>query len=154
MPRVCASQGGIVRPVTIRSSALLAPMRRGRRWVPPLPGSRPKVASGSPSTYSPSAPKRRSQARAISSPPPRAVAPIWAMNTLGVRAISERPSWARRIMAMFSSTPLALNALMSAPAEKNLSLAAAQDHGPRPVVLGGRAHTLSKLLHERTGRSC
>src|SRR5215213_4147914 len=151
MPNAWASEGGIVRPVTMRSSALLTPIRRGRRWVPPLPGRRPSVASGSPSTYSPSAPKRRSHARAISSPPPRAVAPSWAMNTFGVRAISERPSWAWLTMRILSSTLLASNALMSAPAEKNLSLALRKITAPAPSSSAAeRTPSLSSSMNDRS----
>jgi hypothetical protein len=51
------------------------------------------------------------------------VAPIWAIKTLGIPAMRARFSWAVRIMSMFFSGGFRLNAFMSAPAEKNRSLA-------------------------------
>jgi hypothetical protein len=73
------------------------------------------------------------------------------MNTLGVRAISESPSWARRIMAMFSSTPLALKAFMSAPAEKNLSLPLRRITAPAPSSSAAeRTHPPSSSMKARS----
>jgi hypothetical protein len=48
MPRRFASSAGTWRPETIISSAGLGPIRRGRRWVPPLPGNMPIKTSGNP----------------------------------------------------------------------------------------------------------
>ena len=49
IPRRCASSGSTCRPVSSSSSAGPWPMIRGRRWVPPFPGSSPSVTSGVPS---------------------------------------------------------------------------------------------------------
>ena len=74
MPASSAAAALILRPSTISGSAARAPIIRGRRWVPPPPGSRPTVTSGWPnSAFGLSAAMRRWQARAISSPPPSAV---------------------------------------------------------------------------------
>ncbi len=59
------------RPVVIHSRALSAPMRRGKRTVPPKPGIRPSLTSGKPMEAVVSA-IRMSHANAISQPPPNA----------------------------------------------------------------------------------
>ncbi len=60
-------------PWAMISSAGWMPMIRGSRWVPPAPGISPSVASGSPiMIFGESRVIRWWQARAISSPPPRA----------------------------------------------------------------------------------
>ena len=69
--------------------------------------------------YEPRAPNRRSHASEISSPPPSAWPSTWAMKTFGIRAIDASTSWPRSIIAMLAAVSLAMNALMSAPAEKN-----------------------------------
>ncbi|KWC10610.1 hypothetical protein WL46_00925 [Burkholderia ubonensis] len=48
-PSASASSALAWRPDSIRSSAAFAPISRGARCVPPAPGSRPSVTSGSPS---------------------------------------------------------------------------------------------------------
>ena len=58
-------------PVVIHSSALSEPITRGRRTVPPKPGIRPSFTSGKPIAAVVSA-TRKSQASAISQPPPSA----------------------------------------------------------------------------------
>ena len=45
----CASLAPIMPPPVTISSALGTPATRGRRWVPPAPGSRPSLTSGTPS---------------------------------------------------------------------------------------------------------
>ncbi len=59
------------RPEKIISLARVIPMIRGSRWVPPAPGTTPRVISGRPSWAS-SATTRKSAASASSHPPPRA----------------------------------------------------------------------------------
>ena len=59
------------RPVKINSLASAGPIRRGRRWVPPMPGSIPRLTSGKPKVAF-SAAILMSQASATSHPPPRA----------------------------------------------------------------------------------
>ena len=51
-------------PDTIMFSARCNPMARGRRWVPPAPGSRPSLTSGSPHFPEPFLATRRSAANA------------------------------------------------------------------------------------------
>jgi hypothetical protein len=41
------------------------------------------------------------------------------MKIFGIRAMPARTSWPRSIIAMLAAVSLAMNALMSAPAEKN-----------------------------------
>ncbi len=48
IPRARASLAPTNSPVVIISSAFWAPVRRGRRWVPPAPGNRPSFTSGRP----------------------------------------------------------------------------------------------------------
>ena len=48
MPATCASLALSGRPLVIISIAVLRPVSRGSRWVPPAPGSRPKLTSGNP----------------------------------------------------------------------------------------------------------
>ena len=47
-PISLAFLAGIGSPVTMGPRAATAPIRRGRRWVPPAPGSRPSLTSGRP----------------------------------------------------------------------------------------------------------
>src|SRR5262249_52991779 len=93
-PSSSARAGPTGVPERSMSSARVRPIRRVNRWVPPLPGSRPRLTSGTPRRYSPSAAKRKSHARAISRPPPRAWPAMAATNTFGVRSIFKRISWA------------------------------------------------------------
>ncbi len=59
-----------VSPVAMSSIAFDLPMSRPSRCVPPVPGSTPRVTSGRPILPPPFLASRRSQARAISRPPP------------------------------------------------------------------------------------
>jgi hypothetical protein len=70
-PMSSASSVLILLPVRISSFALVTPIRRGSRCVPPAPGTMPMPTSGS-AKLAPSAVRRKSHARAISSPPPKA----------------------------------------------------------------------------------
>ena len=70
----------------IMSSAREVPTSRGSRWVPPVPGRTPRVTSGSPIFPESFAIILRSQASAISSPPPTQWPLIAAMTTFGVWA--------------------------------------------------------------------
>ena len=47
-PMALAALAGTWLPLVIISSAFWAPTMRGRRWVPPAPGSRPRFTSGRP----------------------------------------------------------------------------------------------------------
>ena len=64
-----------------------------------------------------------SHASAISSPPPSAWPAMYAMNTCGAAAIRRNAAWLTLIISMFAPTSPSRNFLMSAPAEKNFSLA-------------------------------
>jgi hypothetical protein len=80
-------------PSAISCSAAWMPMSRGKRTVPPPPGSRPSLTSGWPSfSFGSSSTKRAWQASAISSPPPNAW-PLMAATT-GLPAVSRRRSTA------------------------------------------------------------
>ena len=48
MPMACASAADTMSPVPMTWNAAAAPTRRGSRCVPPAPGSRPMLTSGSP----------------------------------------------------------------------------------------------------------
>ncbi len=118
-PMANAPPGSTLSPVAIIPSARLGPTSRSRRCVPPLPGMRPSFTSGSPSWYTPSAAKRRSQAKASSSPPPKALAVdgrdedlAAAGHGLGGRTSRCRPA------AGWRSRRWLPQALMSAPTEK------------------------------------
>ncbi len=49
MPSFFARRASIVLPVSMRSSAAGAPASRGRRFIPPHPGTMPSITSGRPS---------------------------------------------------------------------------------------------------------
>src|SRR5215207_9054673 len=66
-----ASSAPMWRPVKINSLASAGPIRRGRRWVPPMPGRMPRPTSGKPKVAFVAA-TRMSQEIATSQPPPRA----------------------------------------------------------------------------------
>ena len=57
---------------TTSSTAFAAPTSRGASWVPPQPGMIPRNTSGKPTWRTERAIVRKSQWRAISSPPPTA----------------------------------------------------------------------------------
>ena len=71
MPSASASWASTMRPEKTRSFVRGAPISRASRWVPPPPGTSPRVTSGRP-TFAPASTTRKSQARASSKPPPRA----------------------------------------------------------------------------------
>jgi hypothetical protein len=72
-PSLSASDGLYGLPPSKTSSAFFAPIMRGRRWVPPDPGSSPTPTSGNPTTaFGSSARTRLWHANASSYPPPRA----------------------------------------------------------------------------------
>jgi hypothetical protein len=83
-----ASSAEIGSPVKIISSATGA-HRRGRRCVPPLPGSRPNLTSGRPNLAFGEA-RRRWQAMASSRPPPSAYPLMAAITGLVMFSICEK----------------------------------------------------------------
>ena len=121
--RAHAPRSGVsVRPVIIRSRARLLPIRRGSRCVPPLPGSSPRVASGVPSRYSPSAGEAEvAGERDLEPPAERVAVDLRDEDLRDPRDRRERP--VRRLD--HRHVPLvracSRNALMSAPAQKNFS---------------------------------
>ena len=108
------------RPVRMRSSEVARPTRRGRRCVPPAPGTRPSITSGSPiDVFGSSEATRYRHARASSVPPPRQVP--WIAATTGTRQPSSRSkiAWpARESASPSSAEPMRVKSLMSAPAMK------------------------------------
>mmetsp|Transcript_45137 Transcript_45137/g.143739 ORF Transcript_45137/g.143739 Transcript_45137/m.143739 type:complete len:220 (+) Transcript_45137:927-1586(+) len=121
-PSCIAFAPGRSRPVVIHSSALSAPMMRGRRTVPPKPGIKPNLTSGKPILAVVSA-TRISPANAISQPPPNAK-PFTA-TTVGTAKSSKRSNTCEvfathvKISASFISNN-AVNSVMSAPTIKVL----------------------------------
>ena len=117
-PSSSASSERTASPTRFISRALLAPTRRGSRWVPPKPGMIPSFTSGWPKTAA-SAAIRKSQAIATSQPPPKAIELTAAIVATREVPNSRSSAWAVSI----SSRPsvcgsICVNALMSAPAEK------------------------------------
>ena len=86
-PLASASSAETGAPETIIFSAFAGPTRRGRRTVPPAPGSRPSFTSGSPS-FAPLSAMRKWQPSASSSPPPSAVP--WMAATVGFSIALQR----------------------------------------------------------------
>src|SRR5262249_21507072 len=70
-PARSASCASIIRPVKMRSMALLLPTARVSRCVPPIPGMTPSLISGWPN-FALSAAMTTSHCIASSQPPPRA----------------------------------------------------------------------------------
>ena len=89
-PMRSASAAVSTLPVRISSLARAGPTIRGSRCVPPAPGVTASRTSGSP-ILARSEATRRSQHRAISRPPPRALPSIAAMVGIG-RAASRAPT--------------------------------------------------------------
>ncbi len=81
-PSASAFVAGTGLPPVIISSAASTPTSRGSRCVPPAPGMRPSVTSGSP-TFASATATRQWQPSAISNPPPSAVPWIAAITGLG-----------------------------------------------------------------------
>ena len=107
-------------PLATQSTATRAPARRGKRTVPPKPGKRPSLTSGTPTSVS-SAMTRSAALRHISSPPPKA-RPLMA-TTVGTGKSSKalKASFecamlaTRSAMGCLNMTP---NSVMSAPTMK------------------------------------
>ena len=91
MPRASASLAFTILAPQIMSRATAMPVRRGRRCVPPAPGTRPSRVSGSP-TEAPGAAILRSQASAISSPPPSAAPLMAATSGLSMASMASTTS--------------------------------------------------------------
>mmetsp|Transcript_20800 Transcript_20800/g.52782 ORF Transcript_20800/g.52782 Transcript_20800/m.52782 type:complete len:322 (-) Transcript_20800:197-1162(-) len=119
-PIFLARSGLIVLPVSIMSSAAAAPMSLGKRWVPPDPGSRPSITSGTASAVlAPEEATRWWQARATSRPPPMQ-APLIAA-TMGVLELAILSMIRCPACASAAASPAVVQAasiLMSAPAMK------------------------------------
>ena len=116
-PSFSALSGRFSAPMQIHSIALSAPITRGRRTVPPKPGIRPSLTSGRP-TLALSDMIRRSEARHISKPPPRAM-PLIAVRVGTSRSSNALKIWlASRVQAAISSSlrlNVSPNSVMSAP---------------------------------------
>jgi len=111
-PFSTASEAGIGAPDSIRSSAGRRPIRRAERWVPPAPGTTPRVISGRP-TLALARAMRWWQASASSRPPPSAVP--WMAASTGLPRRSIR-SW--MTLGSTSSGLPPENSRMSAPTTK------------------------------------
>ena len=108
-PSRSASAAETGAPVTIIRSAIAGPTARGRRCVPPPPGSSPSFTSGWPS-FVPGAATRAWQPSAISSPPPKVVP--WSAATMGF-CIASSAAATSPVNGFRRGLP---NSLMSAPA--------------------------------------
>src|SRR5829696_4534951 len=94
MPRFSAVSASTVRPVTMRSNARDAPMRRGSRYVTPMSVPVSPVLMNAEQKVAERAAMRRSQASASDRPPPNA-GPLTAASTIcGVA----RMCWVRLAM--------------------------------------------------------
>mmetsp|Transcript_20265 Transcript_20265/g.63033 ORF Transcript_20265/g.63033 Transcript_20265/m.63033 type:complete len:447 (+) Transcript_20265:1579-2919(+) len=124
-PIFLALSGRRLLPVSISGSAACAPMRRGSRCVPPEPGRRPSITSGSARVvFAPEEATRWWHASATSRPPPMH-AP-WMAATTGVRSAAIRSMifWPAVARADASAAVVhAASILMSAPAIKLSGLA-------------------------------
>ena len=119
VPASCVA--GTLAPETIMLSAASTPIARGSRCVPPAPGRRPSLTSGSAICASRAA-TRKWQPSASSRPPPMQTPPIAAITGLSLASTM-------RITVCSVGSALAfgvLNSRMSAPPEN--SRARADDH--------------------------
>mmetsp|Transcript_10790 Transcript_10790/g.27316 ORF Transcript_10790/g.27316 Transcript_10790/m.27316 type:complete len:205 (+) Transcript_10790:244-858(+) len=107
-------------PVQINSLAFADPINRGRRCVPPAPGTMASVVSGSPRTAA-SETIRKSVASASSSPPPTATPSIAARVGMGNSAMRCIVFLNKLTNSWVSSSVIVARSLRSAPAEKTLS---------------------------------
>jgi hypothetical protein len=106
---------GTLSPETIMLVAYSRPSSRGRRCVPPAPGSRPIFTSGS-ATCVPAATTRKWQPSANSRPPPMQmpwIAAITGLAAPSATAITVRSEGSANIFGV-------PNSLMSAPLENTL----------------------------------
>ena len=100
MPRPLALAGLSSVPWVMSSKLFWMPIRRGRRCVPPAPGSRPSLTSGRPILALGSSMAKRAWQASASSRPPPSVVPLRAATT-GLphfsmrrsRALSSSPNW-------------------------------------------------------------
>jgi hypothetical protein len=120
-PIASASCASTVRPVRIISIARGMPMRRDRRWVPPLPGIRPRLTSPN-EKVAVSAANTMSHSRASSTPPPTARPFTAATIGLSKAAMpSDDAARMRLTSAIGWSASSFENSRRSMPAEKALS---------------------------------
>src|SRR5258706_6553048 len=143
-PMRCASSAPIVAPERMSCSARPLPTRRGRRCVPPPPGSNPSLTSGWPNLAVGVA-SLRVQAIAVSQPPPRAK-PLMAATT-GLPRFSIRSSTPcpKRLDSCASKAPEIASSPMSAPAMKARS--------PPPVRITPRTSASSRASWNAVARS-
>ena len=99
--------------------AFSGPIRRGRSWVPPHPGTRPRKHSGRAIAVTPEETVRYVQCSAISRPPPMA-APLMNANDGTCSSPNRRNTWwPREAIALASSRVAILAApFRSAPTAK------------------------------------
>ena len=141
-PNSKASSALIASPMRFISSALFAPTRRGRRWVPPKPGMIPSLISGWPKMRRP-----RGDAHVAGHRQLAAAAEGEAVDRGDRRDARRAPAsrssaWALvEQLARRSASSIFVNALMSAPAQNSSGLdeamtsardARALDAAPRP----------------------
>ena len=120
------------RPVSSRSAARPTPSRRMDSWVPPQPGTRPTVASGSPNCAVSSA-TTRSQFSASSQPPPRAYPCTAAITGCGSRSSSPNAVRNTARWASHCASVISCRSLRSAPTQKARSPVAVSTTARTPV---------------------
>src|SRR5680860_706332 len=142
-PESSASPASTASPTRFISRALLGPTRRGRRWVPPKPGTIPSLISGWPKTAA-SAAIRTSQAIASSQPPPKAIELTAAI--VAVLSVPNSRSSAWAVCSNSSPPPSSIwvKALMSAPAEKTTGIEEATTIAPISSEALTRSQTLPR----------
>ncbi len=117
-------------PVRIIAIALSRPTRRGSRWVPPAPGIRPSLISGSPSRV-PGAATRQWQPSATSRPPPSGVPCIAAMTGFSLASMTAITSMVVGPCAGLPNSPMSAPAMKVRPAQ-TITIAATAGIGARP----------------------
>src|SRR5258706_1019035 len=138
-PAARASSAFMRRPVKISSLASGVPRRRGRSWVPPMPGKMPSVVSGTPKTAV-SLATMKSDRRASSQPPASAKPSTAAMTGTGQRstriaACSKITCWVRHVSSVISlrslRSPPAQNARSPAPVNTMARASASEASAPK-----------------------
>ncbi len=89
--------------------------------MPPKPGIRPSLISGCPKTAERAA-IRKSAASASSEPPPKASALTAAIVTIELCSNPRNRAWVSASSCLAPSSPIVVNARMSAPAEKTADI--------------------------------
>ena len=124
-PMLCAVSASMGSPTNTISFALLIPMARAKRYIPPAPGNTPIFISGTPNRALSDA-TIKSQASANSHPPPKASPFTAAITGLGIFPNISNESNRALAQSLASRGSASFNSFISAPAAKAL---------PSPVTI-------------------